>query len=104
MTPNPANIRLVGIETCLLAIAIRGDARRRFTMTAVTRSLRVFNSVFPPDESPFLSGFVRTEQLRPDQQRHWDVVTRIIQPHFSSEIQEPIDLTAGRMTDGDADY
>ena len=53
-------------------------------MTAATRSQRVFNSVFPPEESPFLSGFVRTEQLRPDQQRHWDIVTRIIQPHFSS--------------------
>jgi hypothetical protein len=73
-------------------------------MTAVTRSQRVFNSVFPPDESPFLSGFVRTEQLRPDQQRHWDVVTRIIQPHFTSEIQEPIDLTEGKRAYSDADF
>lgn len=57
-------------------------------MTTATRSQRVFNSIFPPEESPFLSGFVRTEQLRPDQQRYWDVVTRLIQPHFSPRVAE----------------
>lgn len=64
-------------------------------MTTATRSQRVFNSVFPPEESPFLSGFVRTEQLRPDQQRHWDVVTRLIQPHFSPQVTEIRDSDLG---------
>ena len=73
-------------------------------MTAATRSQRVFNSVFPPDESPFLSGYVRTEQLRSDQQRHWDAVTRIIQPHFLPDIFEHSDLTPGQKSVDYADY
>ena len=49
-------------------------------MTALTRSQRVFNAVFPPEESPFLSGFVPPEQFVPDQQRLWDVVTCSLEP------------------------
>jgi hypothetical protein len=48
-------------------------------MSTVMARRRVFDSVFPPGESPFLSGFVENEQLRPDQQRLWDIVTRFLQ-------------------------
>ena len=65
-------------------------------MTALTRSQRVFNSVFPPGESPFLSGYVRTEPLRPDQQRLWDIVTRILHPNFSQPLVERDDVTSGK--------
>jgi hypothetical protein len=64
-------------------------------MTTLTPSQRVFNFVFPPGESPFLSGYVRTEKLRPDQQRLWDIVTRILHPKFSQPSVERGDVTAG---------
>jgi hypothetical protein len=53
-------------------------------MSMTTRYQRVFNHVFPPEESPFLSSFVSTEQFRPDQQRLWAVVTRVLSPGFST--------------------
>jgi hypothetical protein len=53
-------------------------------MSMTTTYQRVFNHVFPPDESPFLSSIVSTEQFRPDQQRLWDVVTRVLNPGFST--------------------
>ena len=65
-------------------------------MTALTRSQRVFNSVFPPGESPFLSEYVHTEQLRPDQQRLWDIVTSILYPNFSQPFVEGGDITSGK--------
>ena len=65
-------------------------------MNALTRSQRVFDSVFPPGESPFLSGYVHTEQLRPDQQRLWDIVTRILHPNFSQLLVERGDVTSGK--------
>ena len=46
----------------------------------------MFDSVFPPGESPFLSGFVTNEQLRPEQQRLADVVNRVLQPNFSQMV------------------
>ena len=57
-------------------------------MAAIIRSRRVFDAVFPPDESPFLSGFVRTDPLRPDQQRLWDIVTRILKPDFTFPFEQ----------------
>ena len=53
-------------------------------MSMATRYQRVFNHVFPAEENPFLSGFVQAEQFRPDQQRDWDIVTRILKPDFSN--------------------
>jgi hypothetical protein len=44
---------------------------------------RIFNTVFPPEESPFLSGAGKPEKLRGEQQRQWDVVTRVLKPTFS---------------------
>ena len=49
-------------------------------MAALTRSDRVFDAVFPPGESPLLPGYVPVEKLRPEQQRLWNVVTRVLQP------------------------
>ena len=51
-------------------------------MTVLARRRRVFDSVFPPGESPFLSGIVAGDQVRLDQQRLWDVVTHILQPNL----------------------
>jgi hypothetical protein len=67
-------------------------------MTAATRSQRVFDAVFPPGESPFLSGHVHTEQLRPELQRHWDVVTRILKPDFSQPFNDRNNITGGKVS------
>jgi hypothetical protein len=53
-------------------------------MSVATRCQRVFNHVFLPEESPLLSDFVQAEQFRPDQQRDWDIVTRVLKPGFSN--------------------
>lgn len=66
-------------------------------MTAATRSQRVFDAVFPPGESPFLSGYVGAEQLRPEQQRHWDLVTRILKPDFSQPFNDRNDIAGGKV-------
>lgn len=46
--------------------------------------------MFPPEESPFLSGPVKAEQLRGEQQRLWDVVTRVLKPRFAATRTEQI--------------
>ena len=51
---------------------------------AVGTRQRIFNAVFPPEESPFLSGAVTAEQLSGEQQRLWDVVTRVLTPTFAA--------------------
>jgi hypothetical protein len=66
-------------------------------MAAVTRSQRVFNAVFPPNESPFLSGLERTEPLRADQQKFWDVVTRVLKPNFSQVLNNQTSLITGGL-------
>ena len=66
-------------------------------MTTLTRFQRVFDTVFPPSESPFLAGYVHTEVLRPEQQRLWDVVTGILGPDFSQPFDERNDITAGEL-------
>jgi hypothetical protein len=53
-------------------------------MSMATRYQRVFSHCFPAEESPFLSEFVQDEQFRPDQQRDWDIVTRVLKPEFSN--------------------
>jgi hypothetical protein len=55
---------------------------------AVRTRQRVFNTVFPPEESPFLSGAVTAEQLSGEQQRLWDVVTRVLKPAFAAPFHE----------------
>jgi hypothetical protein len=47
-------------------------------MATLMARRRVFDSVFPPGESPFLSGIVANEHLPPDQQKLRDVVTRCL--------------------------
>jgi len=50
----------------------------------VTRtSQRVFNTVFPPEESPFLDGVVSAQKLSGEQQRLRDVVTRVLALGFA---------------------
>ena len=50
---------------------------------AVASRQRIFNAIFPPEESPFLSGAVKPEKLPGEQQRLWDVVTRALKPTFT---------------------
>jgi hypothetical protein len=64
-------------------------------MTALTRQQRVFNAVFLPSESPFLTAHAQVGPLRPDQQRLWDVVTRTIHPHFSQLLETRVDVVEG---------
>jgi hypothetical protein len=64
-------------------------------MATLTRQQRVFNAVFPPSESPFLTGHVRVGVLRPEQQRAWDTVTTAVYPHFSQLLEEHVDIAEG---------
>jgi hypothetical protein len=64
-------------------------------MATLTRQQRVFNAVFPPSESPFLTGHVRVGVLRPEQQRAWDTVTAAVYPHFSQLLEEDVDIAEG---------
>ena len=71
-------------------------------MSMTTTYQRVFNHVFSPDESPFLSSIVSTEQFRPDQQRLWDVVTRVLNRGISNlsgdiNVDTGISLLGGLM-------
>jgi hypothetical protein len=75
----------------------------RETMATLTRQQRVFNAVFPPSESPFLTGHVRVGVLRPEQQRAWDTVTTAVYPHFSQLLEERVDIAEGRSSGVRAD-
>ena len=50
---------------------------------AIAARQRIFNAIFPPEESPFLSGAGKLETLPGEQQRLWDVVTRALKPTFT---------------------
>lgn len=57
-------------------------------MAAVARQ-RLFNAVFPPEDSPFVPGTIKSEVLQSQKQNNWDVVTRILRPSFATGTHTP---------------
>jgi hypothetical protein len=62
---------------------------------ATRTSQRVFNTVFPPEESPFLDGVVIAQQLSGEQRRLRDVVTRVLALGFAIRDHGHLDIEDG---------
>ena len=52
------------------------------------RYQRVFNSVFPSEESPFVNGSGISEEQGPNHTQVWDILARILKPNFSPHFDE----------------
>ena len=50
---------------------------------------RLFNVVFPPEESQLVSDDIKTQHIQSQQQKNWDIVTRILRPSFSQGPEVP---------------
>jgi len=57
-------------------------------MTVVARQ-RLFNVVFPQEESPLVSDDIKSHHIQSQQRKNWDIVTRILRPSFSQEPEVP---------------